>query len=827
MNTNGFKRVRKFKINIFFTVILVFVLAMAFFNFVIMNQFLPTNTYYTDSGNISYPVIYQQYADKRINKLFAYKSEKYNMIANESLSLIDNERKLNLLIQRNDYEFSELEYEIRDKTTKELIERTRVPILDSKSKEVFVTLQIQNLITRGNTYTLQIKIDLLDEKIYYFTNIMYKTNTKLPEVLDFIGDYTLKSFDKAKASDYEFVKYLETSPNRDLKQLNTVNIESSFEQITWADTKMKLLSDLYYRVYQSQDYCYNIDVDYFCTCERNGKKEYYMSIDKYVIRWDGIRYYIMKFDRHTEELLNLDTDPFDFQKKRLYLGVTNLKDLQKIESEDQTKMIFCKQKEIYYYDSTTAELKNIYANLVRTKEDYDRLNRNTNVKLISLTNEGDCRFIIYGYNMKGNNEGYNGISLFNYSAEKNQVEEVCFIPVYTTYQNLKYDLNKLSTLIGDNLYFKIYDKIYTINIMTEELIEIIHNIEETQSAATLDGLYFAYNDSTVKGNTFRVLDVANNTGKEIKVAEDEIVEVIGCMNDDVIYGITKEDYLWIEQGKIIGRPFDRIEFINMTDGEKRVFDEEGIYYYNFVTSQQNLEYNKYQRNNNHFNIVTNGVIINNIKQEKESIFVIGEEFTKDKLRIAYISIETDKDINYSVIESINLKQEILYNMLEGALSEPNIFYVYTNGDLISKRKNLADGISEIRDSYGYVKLNDNTTCYNRSNKANSLYPRLNDTILENLAYFEEDFTIVENSTLVVNITGVTERDMEYYISLNEKVALFRDDRFQFFITGYDNSNYVLEYIDGERQRVLTPRSQVHQMVMTEGYISFVQLENLE
>ena len=179
MKRDSFRNKRTFRINKYFAVIAVFILAMAFFNLIIMNLFLPTNTYYTESGNISYPVIYQQYADKRINKLFAYKSEKYNMVANETLSLIDNERKLNLIIQKNDYDFSELEYEIRDKTTKELIERTRVPIPDSKSKEVSVSLQIQNLITKGNTYTLQIKIDLLDEKIFYFTNIMYKTNTKL------------------------------------------------------------------------------------------------------------------------------------------------------------------------------------------------------------------------------------------------------------------------------------------------------------------------------------------------------------------------------------------------------------------------------------------------------------------------------------------------------------------------------------------------------------------------------------------------------------------------------------------------------------------------
>ena len=199
MRIIGFRIKRRIRLNIFLAVIIVFILAMAFFNFVTMNQFIPNNVYYTDSGNISYPVLYQQYADKRINKLFAYKDEKYNMTANETLTLLDNERKINLLIQRNDYEFSELEYEIRDKTSKELIERTRVPIINSKDKEIMVVLQIQNLITKGNTYTLQIKIDLLDEKIYYFTNIMYKTNSKLAEVIDFIGDYTETSFDKARA----------------------------------------------------------------------------------------------------------------------------------------------------------------------------------------------------------------------------------------------------------------------------------------------------------------------------------------------------------------------------------------------------------------------------------------------------------------------------------------------------------------------------------------------------------------------------------------------------------------------------------------------------
>ena len=142
-----------------------------------------------------------------------------------------------------------------------------------------------------------------------------------------------------------------------------------------------------------------------------------------------------------------------------------------------------------------------------------------------------------------------------------------------------------------------------------------------------------------------------------------------------------------------------------------------------------------------------------------------------------------------------------------------------------KKTILADGISEIRDSFGYVKLNDKTTCYNRSNKANVSYLRQNDSILENIKEFRENFYLKENSVLVMNITGVTERDLEYYISLGEKVAVYRDNEFKYFVTGYDNMNYVLEY--PTKDRILTPRSEVKTMIVDRGYVLYAQLEKLE
>ena len=75
--------------------------------------------------------------------------------------------------EKNGANFQTIEYEIRDKNSKILIEKTALSV-DSKPDVIDLTLNIQNLIVRGNTYTLVMKIDLVDKRAYYFTNIIYK-----------------------------------------------------------------------------------------------------------------------------------------------------------------------------------------------------------------------------------------------------------------------------------------------------------------------------------------------------------------------------------------------------------------------------------------------------------------------------------------------------------------------------------------------------------------------------------------------------------------------------------------------------------------------------
>ena len=817
-------RKRRINIPIYAVVIVFFILSLIFFN-VQINQETVRKTNESQDANFSqFPIIYQEINGFKTNVLRAYRNQNYSMVSNESLSVLGKDRDFTMVIKKNNTEFENIEYEIRDKNSNELIERTVVGVPFSKDNEVKVSTNLQNLIEKDRIYMMSIKIDLIDKRAFYFTNIIYKDRTNLESVIEMVSDFTKRTFSKTEAA--TLVKYLETSKNKDLRQLHHVTIQSSYDQITWADTKMKLESDLHLKIYEAQNYCFNIDIDYLTSEIRDRKKQLFINTDKYVVRWDDKRYYIMKFDRTTEELINVENREYDIERDRLYLGITNINDVKKIESAEKNYFMFAKRKEIYIYDREKRTLKNIYSNGIRDKESYEKVFDNYDVKLISIEETGEAKFIVYGYNMRGTGEGYIGISFFTYLPDTDTVEENFFIPLYTTYQSLKYDLNKLCTYINNQLYFKTYDRVYSIDVNTEELVLKTQNIDETTSAASTNGKFLAYNSTDVEKKDIIIVNLDENKQRTISPKSDETIEVITCMNDDLFYGVTKTKNIWNDSERVVGRVFDSIQVVNLETDEKKIFSEKNIYYYNFIASREVLKYNKYEKEGEHFNLITNGVIINNYQEEKIEEYQIKEEFLKEKLRVAYISLGLkNEQIIYKRYTPLKLKMIEVVPIEKEVRKEKDIYYVYDNGNLVSKKTILADGISEIRDSFGYVKLNDKTTCYNRSNKANVSYLRQNDSILENIKEFRENFYLKENSVLVMNITGVTERDLEYYISLGEKVAVYRDNEFKYFVTGYDNMNYVLEY--PTKDRILTPRSEVKTMIVDRGYVLYAQLEKLE
>lgn len=810
---------RRIKPNYIAIIVIIFIISIVAFNFFSYFDLHSKTTYYTENEESTFPVLYVYRNEKRLNEMRAYQEVNYSDTANQNITLLQDERELNILSVNNGNIINEIEYEVREKTTNKLIERTRLGIDTSEEDETIFKMQIQNLIRQNESYLLIINVNLGAKQVHYFANIMSKPKNRLDEVLDRVEAWTRSTFDDAEAR--SIVQYLETNKNVDQRQLHDVTIESSYEQITWANTNMELISDLIYDVFQVQDYSFNINIRYLTKSKNDKENYFYTNVDQFVLRWDDRRYYYMKFNRETEELTNIDNKPFDEERKRFYLGVTDPNDFKKIESENKNFFAFAKNKEVYFYDSDANTIKAIYSKRPDTKEKFLHMSQDYDVKIMSVSDEGNVQFIKYGYEMEGINEGYIGIDLYEYNRELDVVEEKIFIPVFTTYQNLKYDVEKLCTVKDNRIIFKNYNNVYSVDIDLAESILLAENFEETRFAASSDNKYFAYNVDLTHINIYNI-DESRFINLEAKDGEN--IQVITFMNDDVFYAVSNAGNVWMDSGKIIGRPCHEIVVKNVNTNEEKHFSESGRYQYNFVDEGVVLRYNKYSRNGTHYTFLTNDVIVNNYFEENEIKYPYLEEFTKNKLRIGYINMEK-KGLKFAKTTNLARKESepLIFDTRE--IKEDDIYYVYNSGKLVKKLKVLSDAVDAIRNQYGYVKLNNKWTCYNRANKGNVSYLRQNDSILENLEGFVENFYLKDNKILVMNVTGVTERDLEYYISLKQKIAVFRNDTFLFFITGYDNVNYVLEY--SNRDRILTNRNEVKNMITNGGAILFAQLENLE
>ena len=155
---NGLKsyRRRKMKLNVPLITGILFIVAFICIFKISHNNIAPTQTYFQDSIDSSLPVIFQERSGRKINELRGYNDNQYNIVANETYTLLENERGINLVIKNMGNKFSEINYEVRDKNTLRLIERTRVAVAtenyNKEKDETRVRFAIQNKITKNTTY---------------------------------------------------------------------------------------------------------------------------------------------------------------------------------------------------------------------------------------------------------------------------------------------------------------------------------------------------------------------------------------------------------------------------------------------------------------------------------------------------------------------------------------------------------------------------------------------------------------------------------------------------------------------------------------------------
>ena len=104
---------------------------------------------------------------------------------------------------------------------------------------------------------------------------------------------------------------------------------------------------------------------------------------------------------------------------------------------------------------------------------------NHDIKILNVDETENVRFMVYGYMNRGRHEGKIGVQVCEYNGMLNTVEELIFIPYNKAYATLKTDMEQLSYINKNGIFYIYLDgSILAIDLMNLTCEEIAQNLQQ-------------------------------------------------------------------------------------------------------------------------------------------------------------------------------------------------------------------------------------------------------------------------------------------------------------------------------------------------------------
>ncbi|MDO5564861.1 MAG: hypothetical protein Q4F88_06510 [Eubacteriales bacterium] len=770
--------------------IIIFILATVIYT---LNSFLILRNEYQNFSSIEeskLPRLYMYAGEERINQLRAYNGDNVEGVANETLTIIPEDRILKVDIFDITNNINSINYEVRDKYSDALIERTQVGYIDKKDNFSQIILRIQNLIGRDQEYLLKIHLETGETSLYYYTTIVWLSESKVNDMINLAKDFVVKSFDYNEAR--SLIIYLERNDNADQNQLNEITLASQYSQITWEDTKMALASDIEYTLLDAKTYCYIINAEYITRSPNTqGNFDYYFNTNQYVFRFMDNKISVMKYTRTTEEYL--DEKNLKIKDNKMYLGITNISKVKVVQSSDERYKAFTKQKEVFLYDEQNITLTKAFSFKDNEIKNFKNIYNKYDIKVLSVNEQGTIKILVYGYMNRGRDEGQIGVAIYSYNTMDNALYEDLFVPVYSFYEDMRCDIERLAYLNQKNiLYIYFNNSIYAIDIDNKDMNIIVDNIINDQLTISFDQRFVSWeikeNDVT---KSISIFDNEKDYQQIINANANEKIMTCGFVYTDLCYGIGEEGDIWFCNDRKIMDMVHTLRFFNALTGEQRSYVDETYYFQDFESFDNRIQYKKFIKEDKNYIVDTTDIIINTQFEEMKSLQNIKSEIDSIKKRIYYFEA---KEKNINSIKVI-LPDLVSYQTVELANSkislQTNYYYSYDNEKLVSKSLRLQKAVRDCRLKFGFVKYK-GRTIWNRSNKPAYVFLKM--PIEKQSDYTEELETltnqIIEQDVFILfDASLMIPNDVEYYLAQHMPVTIFFKDGTYTMITSYNGKIY--------------------------------------
>lgn len=784
----------------------------------IMNQ--GHNNMTMEMAPATLPMITMESGGVACNELHGNTVEMDVAYQKDCITLLGEGRQANFTVDTFGREITGISTEVRSIDGSRLIENSEVTGWKANGKSFSVSLTLKDLIDTNTQYSLTLILELEGEqKVYYYTTILWNDDVHISEILEFATDFHGKLYDKEVAK--ELTKYLE--PNSKLTDNGTfhkVNIHSSFQQITWGSLEPVQEDAASIRLTQISGNVASLLMDFVVSTGEGKNKIYYNVEEYYRVRYTSERMYLLDYERTMTQIP--DTTRM-YANDKILLGITD-ENVGMMESADGNTVVFSDMGQLLSYNAATNRLTVIFSFYDKDNADRRTLYDNHGIKILDVDEGGNVKFAVYGYMNRGRHEGETGIQIISYDNSLNTIEEEVYIPYSKSYAVLKDEMEQLLYRNRQqHVYFFLENGVYDVDLenrSAEQLVSIRQD-DSLQVSENHEIIVWQEGDDINHSNQLNVRNL--NTGEQtvIRAQDGEAIRPLGFMGEDIIYGVARESDIRTENSGQIFYPMYKVCISNSSGNNLKEYGQDGIYIVDCAIEGNQITLSRIQRSENgSYQEILNDQIMNNVEEEPGQNKVVTADID---IYERYVQIQTKTTIDTKTIKVLNPKEVVFEGGREltlDAVSEVSRYYVYNAYGVQGIYSAPGKAVKEAYDSSGVVANDRGITVWLKGNRVsrnqimaikeesvtdqkNSLTVCL-DNILRHAGITRNtEYDLAQGKTAIQileeNMTGVQVLDLSgcsldavlYYVNQDIPVLAILEDGEAVLVTGFNEFNVVI------------------------------------
>ena len=345
-----------------------------------------------DMGAPTLPRISFTVDGTEVNPLFGYVQDMDITAMRDTITPLGADGSLTMNIEDDGNDISDIRYEVYSLDGEDMYADGKADVPDEGEQ---VSLSIGNILSEEvREAVLKVILTADDETVSYYTRIAAPSDLTTGKCLEYAMDFHDKAINKEGTEDLE--SHLEPGDESDNTTYQTVNIHSDVTHVQWGDLSPEIVGDVEWSIKESNTVYTSILAKYQVSCQdENGDTALYNVKEFFRVRFLVDTIYLLDYNRDMEQIFQGTASEFD--DNGILFGITSQDDVQYETNSDETIVAFVQERNLWLYNGEEDELTEVFSFSDQEGRDMRSKNDQHAVRIISMDNDGNLAFAVYGY----------------------------------------------------------------------------------------------------------------------------------------------------------------------------------------------------------------------------------------------------------------------------------------------------------------------------------------------------------------------------------------------------------------------------------------------